>query len=154
MQFRVLGILALALTLPGCSSFSLSDIPGLGALASDTRVAGKGETAASLNEFRAAHGLKPLRSDSRLTAMAAAHAADMARRNSLDHNGFMTSRGPAGATAENVAYGCKDTACAMRLWINSSGHRKNMLRTDVSRYGLASATAANGRRYWALEVGQ
>jgi uncharacterized protein YkwD len=34
-----------------------------------------------------------------------------------------------------------------------AGHRANMLRGDVSAYGIASATGANGRRYWALELG-
>jgi hypothetical protein len=28
-----------------------------------------------------------------------------------------------------------------------------MLRTDVTTYGLASVTAANGRRYWVMELG-
>jgi hypothetical protein len=28
-----------------------------------------------------------------------------------------------------------------------------LLRGDVSAYGIASATGANGRRYWALELG-
>ena len=78
----------------------------------------------------------------------------MARRVSLDHAGFMEQRGPAGARAENVAYGCAETACVIRQWINSSGHRSNMLRADVTKYGLASAVAPSGRRYWALEVGE
>jgi hypothetical protein len=38
-----------------------------------------------------------------LYALAQRHAYDMARRNSLDHSGFMRHRGPAGAVAENVA---------------------------------------------------
>jgi hypothetical protein len=29
-----------------------------------------------------------------------------------------------------------------------------MLRTDVSRYGLASAPSRSGRRYWTLLVGE
>ena len=42
----------------------------------------------------------------KLNALAQRHANDMARRNSLDHAGFMRHRGPAGAVAENVAVGC------------------------------------------------
>jgi uncharacterized protein YkwD len=125
----------------------LAGCAGLGVL-------GKMESAASLNEFRAAHGLPQLRSDARLAAMAHAHAADMARREALDHAGFMERRGPAGARAENVAYGCSDTACTIRMWIKSPRHRANMLRTDVSRYGLASAPSRSGRRYWTLLVGE
>jgi uncharacterized protein YkwD len=77
----------------------------------------------------------------------------MARRESLDHDGFMTSRGPRGARAENVAYGCKDSACVIQQWVNSSGHRKNMLIASVTRYGLASATSSSGKTYWTLLVG-
>lgn len=117
-------------------------------------IVGVGENATTLNSFRAANGLSQLSSDPGLTAMAAGHAADMARRESLDHNGFMESRGPKGARAENVAYGCKDSACTIQQWIKSSGHRANMLRKDINKYGMASATSASGRRYWALEVGE
>ena len=61
---------------------------------------------------------------------------------------------PVMTVAENVAYGCKDSACTIQQWIKSSGHRANMLRADINKYGLASATSASGRRYWALEVGE
>jgi uncharacterized protein YkwD len=109
--------------------------------------------AMTLNAFRAANGRPPLAYSASLAAMAQSHATSMARRGSLDHSGFMQHRGPAGARAENVAYGCPDTACTIRQWSNSAGHRRNMLRTDVSHYGMASAVSSSGRRYWALEVG-
>jgi uncharacterized protein YkwD len=66
----------------------------------------------------------------------------------------MEHRGPGGARAENVAVGCKDTACAIRQWANSSGHRRNMLIPSLTRYGLASAAASSGRKYWVLLVGE
>jgi uncharacterized protein YkwD len=111
-------------------------------------------TATSLNGFRASHGLSQLSTDGTLTALASEHAADMARRDSLDHDGFMTHRGPRGARAENVAYGCKEQACVIQQWVNSSGHRKNMLIPSLTRYGLASATSPSGRKYWTLLVGE
>ena len=112
------------------------------------------ETATSLNGFRASHGLSQLRTDGTLAALASKHVADMARRDSLDHDGFMTHRGPRGARAENVAYGCKESACVIQQWVNSSGHRKNMLIPSLTRYGLASATSPSGKKYWALLVGE
>ncbi len=115
---------------------------------------GTPETATTLNGFRAANGLSQLRSDVALTAMASSHAADMARRDNLNHDGFKEQRGPRGARAENVAYGCKDTACAINQWANSSGHRSNMLIPSLTRYGLASATSSSGKKYWALELGE
>ena len=62
-----------------------------------------------------------------LQALAQQHANDMARRNSLDHAGFMQHRGPAGAVAENVAMGCETEACARRMWMQSPPHRANIL---------------------------
>ena len=67
-----------------------------------------------------------------LAALASEHAADMARRDSLDHDGFMTNGGPRGARAENVAYGCKESAWVIQQWVNSSGYRKNMLIPNLS----------------------
>src|ERR1044072_6381526 len=112
MKILHIAVTLLALTLAGCGSLSITGTP---------------ETATSLNGFRAAHGLSQLRTDGALAALAAEHSADMARRESLDHDGFMTHRGPRGARAENVAYGCKEAACTIQQWVNSSGHRKNML---------------------------
>lgn len=129
--------LPVALALCGCGTFL-----------------GTPETATSLNGFRSANGLSELRSDPALTAMASAHAADMARRDNLNHDGFKESRGPNGARAENVAYGCKDTPCVIKQWANSSGHRSNMLIPGLTRYGLASATSSSGKKYWTLLVGE
>jgi len=139
MRLLHIAIALLAMALAGCGSLSLTGTP---------------EIATSLNGFRASHGLSQLRTDGTLIALASEHSADMARRDSLDHDGFMTSRGPRGARAENVAYGCKDPACVVQQWVNSSGHRRNMLIPGLTRYGLASATSASGKTYWTLLVGE
>jgi uncharacterized protein YkwD len=139
MKFLHIATVLLAAAVAGCGTFSVPGTP---------------ETATTLNGFRATHGLSQLRTDATLTTLASDHAADMARRDSLDHDGFMAHRGPRGARAENVAYGCKDSPCVIQQWVNSSGHRKNMLIPSLTRYGLASATSASGKKYWALEVGE
>jgi hypothetical protein len=83
--------------------------------------------------------------------LAQQHANDMARRNSLDHSGFMQHRGPKGAIAENVAVGCETEACARRMWMQSPAHRRNMMLGGCQ--AVASAVSATGRRYWAMEIG-
>ena len=88
---------------------------------------------------------------SSLHALAQQHANDMARRNSLDHSGFMQHRGPAGAVAENVAVGCETEACARQMWMKSPAHRANMMLGGCQ--AVASAVSASGRRYWAMEIG-
>lgn len=109
-------------------------------------------SALDVNSFRAQHKLPPLSVSSMLSAAAYSHASDMASRRSLDHNGFRQRM--AGSTgAENVAYGCDTEDCATRMWAKSAGHRRNMLMKGISSYGIASATSPDGRRYWALELG-
>lgn len=111
-------------------------------------------SALDLNGYRATHGRNALRVSSALAAMAQAHAMDLARRGRLDHAGFTSGRAQAsGATAENVSYGCGDQACAILQWSRSAPHRANMLRADVTSYGLASAVSSSGQRYWVLELG-
>lgn len=136
---KLLGVLLVTLVMAGCGSLSILGTP---------------ETATTLNGFRAANGLSELRSDAGLAALASSHSADMARRDDLNHDGFREQRGPRGARAENVAYGCKETACVIKQWSNSSGHRSNMLIPSLTRYGLASATSSSGKKYWTLLVGE
>ena len=111
--------------------------------------------ALDLNSFRAQHGLHRLAASAALTAKARAHAADMARRRSMDHAGFYERmRGTGSFAAENVAAGCPTADCVFKLWAESSGHRANMLNASVTHYGLASAKGADGQRYWALELAE
>jgi uncharacterized protein YkwD len=108
--------------------------------------------ALDVNSFRAQHKLPPLSSSGMLAAAAYSHASDMAARKTLDHKGFR-ARMVGSIGAENVAYGCPDEDCATRMWAKSAGHRRNMLMKGISSYGIASATAEDGRRYWVLELG-
>jgi uncharacterized protein YkwD len=89
-----------------------------------------------------------------LSGLAYQQASLMAGRSGINHKNFRQRIGPIGTThAENVLVGCDDEACAIAKWARSGGHRRNMLRGDVSAYGIASVTGKNGRKYWALELG-
>ena len=117
-------------------------------------VASAPAAALDLNSFRAQHGKPPLAVSGVLSALAQEQAQSMASRTRLDHKNFrQRARSLASTAAENVLSGCADEDCAIRGWARSAGHRRNMLRGDVSRYGIASAVSASGRRYWALELG-
>lgn len=110
--------------------------------------------ALDLNSFRAQHHLPALSASATLSGAAYSHAHDLARRQHLDHNGFRERMSfVRSAAAENVAFGCETEDCVFQMWAKSAGHRANMLRRDVTSYGLASATGDNGRRYWVLELG-
>src|SRR5271169_2944591 len=127
MQFYLNAVAALALTTPA--------------------------SALDLNSFRAQHHLPALSVSSALAGLAYEQAHAMAARTHLDHAHFRARVAGLGGGmhAENVAFGCPNEDCAIRMWSRSAGHRANMLLRDVSAFGLASATGANGRRYWALE---
>jgi len=103
----------------------------------------------TLNSFRHAHGLPALQRSASLQAMARRHAQSMAIRRTIDHSGFYTERGKAGARAENVAAGCASESCAIALWAGSFSHRQNMLLADVRKYGLASSG-----HHWCLVLGR
>jgi len=103
----------------------------------------------TLNSFRHAHGLPALQRSASLQAMARRHAQSMAIRRTIDHSGFYSERGKAGARAENVAAGCASESCAIALWAGSFGHRQNMLLADVRKYGLASSG-----HHWCLVLGR
>jgi uncharacterized protein YkwD len=110
--------------------------------------------ALDLNTFRAQHKRPALSVSASLSALAYEQAQAMASRSRIDHKDFRKRIGRIGTThAENVLWGCEDESCAIAKWTKSGGHRANMLRGDVSSYGIASAVGANGKHYWALELG-
>jgi uncharacterized protein YkwD len=55
--------------------------------------------------------------------------------------------------AENVAVGLKSYSDVMRGWEESSGHRENLLRPEVTAIGVAMAKNRSGRAFWTLVLG-
>src|SRR5258705_10902416 len=82
----------------------------------------------------------------------------MSAKDNLSHEllGPFTGRilpARAGRGAENIAYGYESFEKTFGQWIDSSGHRKNLLLHNASRVGVASAKDAIGKRtYWAMGV--
>ncbi|HXG77900.1 MAG TPA: CAP domain-containing protein [Methyloceanibacter sp.] len=117
---------------------------------------------AEINAYRAEHGLNALVLDARLTEAAAKQAKEQASRSWTTHYGSDGSRPKdrairagynAKIAAENVASGQKSFSDVMRFWKESSGHRANLLRREVTAAGIAMAKNKNGRAYWTLVVG-
>jgi uncharacterized protein YkwD len=117
---------------------------------------------ASVNAFRAENGLKPLVLDERLSRAAAMQSKTQAGRSSIGHYGSdgstpMVRAARAGYQAkiasENVAAGQKSFGDVLRFWKESSGHRTNLLRPNVTAVGVAMAKNKNGRAYWTLVLG-
>lgn len=107
-----------------------------------------GSFGADLNAFRASQRLGALQRSAALTRTAQSHAEDMTRRGYFSHK---SPGGPNGndlsarlvsggcrtrAGAENIAQGQTSEASAFVGWQNSAGHRRNMLSTRYTSYGL------------------
>src|SRR5882724_11475545 len=111
-----------------------------------------------ISSFRLKHGEVRVTRDATLDRIALDQARAMAAKDQLSHEvlGPFTRRmAPAGAgrAAENIAYGYESFEKTLGQWIDSSGHRKNLLLQNASRVGIASARDASGKRtYWAMVI--
>jgi uncharacterized protein YkwD len=115
-----------------------------------------------VNQERAKAGCNALTADSRLAKAAKAHSADMAARNYFDHSTpegvtadtRVTSAGYRwSAVGENIAMGQKDPASVMAAWMNSAGHRANILNCDYRNLGVGLAYNASNTPYWTQDFG-
>ncbi|HEY8482177.1 MAG TPA: CAP domain-containing protein [Spirillospora sp.] len=113
------------------------------------------------NAERAKAGCGPLRVDQRLVTAARRHSADMAAHNYFSHtsrNGDspwdrMAAAGYHDAGAENIAKGYATAAAVVRGWMNSPGHRANILNCSLRAIGVGRADGPGGP-YWTQNFGR
>lgn len=107
-----------------------------------------------VNEQRTQNGLPPLAEDWELSRVARYKSQDMADRHYFSHTSptygspfqMMRDFGLSYRTAgENIAYGQRTPQEVVNAWMNSSGHRANILNASFSRIGVGYV--AQGR-YW------
>jgi len=106
------------------------------------------------NEFRTSKGLSRLSSNDILSSIAQQHSENMASgKVKFGHDGFSKRYANAQKqlavkyVAENVAYGVSTGEDAVKLWINSEGHRKNMLGS-YAKIGIGIAKDKQGRFFY------
>ena len=93
------------------------------------------------NAQRVRYGLKPLEMDPTLVQSARQHAAWMCSSGNFTH----TSK----SVGENIALGQRSAKEALGDWMNSSGHRANILSGEYTRIGVAAyQIGENGDIYW------
>ena len=116
------------------------------------------------NAERAKAGCGPLTVNATLTAVAQAHSQDMATNNYFDHNSQdgrtpfdrMTAAGYRYSTAaENIAAGQRTPQDVMTAWMNSPGHRANILNCALKQIGVGYATGSSSQYgvYWTQDFG-
>lgn len=114
--------------------------------ASNSQSAYAAQVVSLVNQERAKVGAKPLAADKALAAMALDKAKDMYSKGYFDHTSptygspfdMMNSYGIHYTYAgENIAKGQKNPAEVMKAWMNSPGHKQNILSPNYTKIGVA-----------------
>ena len=110
-----------------------------------------------VNSERSKQGLSPLTLDWELSRVAKFKSEDMRDNNYFSHTSptygspfnMMKSFGITYKSAgENIAAGQQSSAEVMQSWMNSSGHRANILSKNYTQLGVGKATGGSYGTYW------
>ncbi|MET9596157.1 CAP domain-containing protein [Streptomyces sp. NPDC006459] len=116
---------------------------------------------ALVNKERSAAGCGPVTMNAKLSAAARGYSDTMARSGVMSHTGpdgsTMTTRVEAAGYAwsrlgENIARGQSDADAVMKAWMNSSGHRANILNCDFKEIGIGFHKG-DGGPWWTQNFG-
>lgn len=120
------------------------------------------------NKERAKYGLRPVRINLLLNQVALGHSEDMAMQDFFDHIGLdgsepwdrMRAAGyQYSVAAENIAAGFMSPEAVVQAWMDSPGHRDNILAPDVEEIGVGyyylpgDRGAVNYKHYWTQVFG-
>jgi uncharacterized protein YkwD len=116
-----------------------------------------------VNQQRQQHGCAVLVRSTQLSAAASAHSQDMALHDLFSHTGSdgstMVSRAEAAGysysmLAENLAAGSGTAEDVVAGWMNSPGHRANILNCDLHELGVGYYTQMDDQANVRLDNGQ
>lgn len=101
------------------------------------------------NTERAAAGCSPVTLDNRLNKAAQLHSEDMSANDYFSHTGQngssfvdrVTAQGHPSPGAENIARGQSSAESVMEAWMNSEGHRANILNCSLKTMGIGVVTS-------------
>lgn len=122
-----------------------------------TTTAQENEVIRLVNVQRSKAGLQQLKTNWQLCRVARYKSADMASKGYFDHNSptygtpfkMMESFGLRfSAAGENLAYGQRTPAEVMNGWMNSPGHRNNIMSQSYTEIGVGLAKNKSGVSYW------
>ncbi|MFF3611460.1 sigma-70 family RNA polymerase sigma factor [Streptomyces sp. NPDC002580] len=119
------------------------------------------QVVALVNKERAAAGCGPLTEDPELEDAALDHSEDMDARDFFDHNNpdgvdpgeRITAAGYRWSTyGENIAMGQSTPQAVMESWMNSPGHRANILNCSFKNIGVGVHKGSGGP-WWTQDFG-
>ncbi|WP_370542062.1 CAP domain-containing protein [Amycolatopsis sp. FDAARGOS 1241] len=117
-----------------------------------------GQVVDLVNKERAKAGCAPVDEESHLDTAAQDHSDDMSARNYFSHDTpegkhfdeRIRDAGYDKPGAENIAKGATSAKQVMQLWMNSSGHRANILNCQLTKLGVGVNTSG---WYWTQDFG-
>ena len=110
-----------------------------------------------VNQARVNAGLQPFTANWELSRVARYKSQDMANKGYFDHTSptygspftMMQNFGiKFTAAGENIAMGQRTAQDVMNSWMNSPGHRANILNPSFNQIGVGLAKNSNGMCYW------
>ena len=145
--------------LPGCPSDTGTQRPGgmngNGQNNGATQDSYASQVVNLVNQERAKAGLAPLSLNDQASSAAMTRARELS--SSFSHTrpsgqSFSTALTEAGlafqGAGENIAYGQTSPEEVMNGWMNSAGHRANILSADFTEIGVAHYENGSGTDYW------
>jgi hypothetical protein len=117
------------------------------------------------NNIRQSGHMSSLRPDSKLRNAAQSHSNRMAQTQQMSHCENINGRRTVGervhqagymwsAVGENVAAGQRTVDHVITSWMNSPGHRQNILNGNYKHIGVGLTQGSNGVYYWCVVFGR
>jgi uncharacterized protein YkwD len=157
---RAAAALTVTLLLAGCASEAPLETPAMYVNMADPGAKLDAAAAASMiSQYRGNNGLAAVAVDSDLMRLAEAQSGGMAAQNKLDHDvkaplakRLAAGGYPATVAVENVSAGYHTLAEAFSGWRDSPPHKANMLKSGVTKLGIAAIYAPNTKYkvFWTL----
>lgn len=115
-----------------------------------------------VNRERTAAGCPAIHVDARLATAARLHSQDMADQDYFDHTSLdgrlpfdrIAAAGYPDGSAENIAAGQADAEAVMDSWMNSAGHRANILDCGNRAIGVGVGRGGSYGIYWTQTFGR
>jgi uncharacterized protein YkwD len=150
----------LTLTVAGCASEAPVETPAMYVnMAEPGAKLDQAAAASMISQYRQNNGLGGVEVDQELVKLAEAQSQAMASRNKLDHDvraplakRLNVAGYPAVIAVENVSAGYHTLAEAFSGWRDSPPHKANMLKSGVTKLGIAASYAPDTRYkvFWTL----
>ncbi|MFC4030644.1 CAP domain-containing protein [Streptomyces polygonati] len=129
-------------------------------VSSDAVTAARAQILSLVNDQRATAGCKPLTASADLDQLAQNFSDDMAARGFFDHTDpdghtpwdRAKALGITNLGGENIARGQADAQAVMDAWMNSPGHRANILNCDYTTLGVGIHFGTGGP-WWTQDFG-